>query len=140
MKKKQQIIADLKNLNKVSKVLLNEYSHKRCVAFFGDLGAGKTSLIKNMCTLLEVKDDVSSPTFSLVNEYHTQGRNRVYHFDFYRIKSIDEAYDMGAEEYFESEHYCFIEWPEMIDGLLPKDCLEVHIKLINDKREYTIID
>jgi len=140
MSEAQRLIADLENIGKVSNLLLKAYSQKRCIAFFGDLGAGKTSLIKNMCTLLKVKDDVSSPTFSLVNEYHTHKNSRVYHFDFYRINSLEEAYDIGAEEYFESGHYCFIEWPEKIKDLLPEDCLEVHIKLINDKREYTIID
>lgn len=140
MSEKKSILADIEGIGGVSRLLLEEYSHKKCIAFFGELGAGKTTLIKNMCTLLEVKDDVSSPTFALVNEYHTHDEKHVYHFDFYRIKSIEEAYDLGADEYFDSGQYCFIEWPEMIDDLLPKDCLEVHIKLINDKREYTIID
>ena len=140
MSQKQQIIADLNGIEAVSQQLLSDLPKRKCIAFFGDLGAGKTSLIKNMCTLLKVKDDVSSPTFSLVNEYHTQDGNRVYHFDFYRIKSIEEVYDIGIEEYFDSDHYCFIEWPEMIQEILPEECLEVHIQPISDKREYTIID
>jgi tRNA threonylcarbamoyladenosine biosynthesis protein TsaE len=86
--------------------------------FNGEIGAGKTTLIKSICKNLGVIDDVSSPTFSLVNEYKTKNGEIIYHFDFYRIKSINEAYDIGIEEYFESGNICLIEWPNMIDEIL----------------------
>src|SRR5690606_36136420 len=94
--------------------------------FYGPMGAGKTTLIKAICGQLEVTDATASPTFSIVNEYTTP-RGPVYHFDFYRIKSEQEAFDLGYEEYFYSGNYCFVEWPEKIAGLLPPDAVSVRI-------------
>lgn len=98
----------------------------RVFAFYGEMGAGKTTFIRALCDVMGVKDVVNSPTFSIVNEYLTSGSS-VYHFDFYRIKSIQEAWDMGHEEYFYSGAYCFIEWPEKIENLLPEDSLAISI-------------
>ena len=97
------------------------------------MGAGKTTLIKSICQQLKVKDEISSPTFSLVNEYHTADGNKVFHFDFYRIKSIEEVYDMGYEDYFYSNQICLIEWPEKIEEILEdEDLYEISIEILND--------
>lgn len=98
--------------------ILKQAGSNKIFLFYGDMGAGKTTLIKSLCAELGVNDEVTSPTFSIVNEYEGTG-GPVYHFDFYRLKSQDEALDMGYEEYFFSENYCFIEWPEKIAGLIP---------------------
>ncbi len=102
---------------------------ERIFVFKGPMGAGKTTLIKAFCDVLEVVDGVTSPTFSLVNEYSRDGGGSVYHFDFYRIKKIEEVYDIGYEEYFYSNEYCFIEWPEMIRELLPESYVYVNIEV-----------
>ena len=95
--------------------------------FSGEMGAGKTTLIKAVCEALGVKGTMSSPTFSIVNEYDREGGGTVYHFDFYRLKNEQEAYDLGAEEYFDSGKYCFIEWPEKIPSLVPRQHVEIKI-------------
>src|SRR5690606_2552398 len=104
---------------------------KRVFLFFAEMGAGKTTLIKAICSELGVSESTSSPTFSIVNEYASD-YGPVYHFDFCRLKSEQEAYDMGYEEYFYSGHYCFVEWPEKIDGILPEDAARVHISVAED--------
>jgi tRNA threonylcarbamoyladenosine biosynthesis protein TsaE len=98
--------------------------------FRGEMGAGKTTLIKAICDQLHVTDAMSSPTFSIVNEYQTIEGEPIYHFDFYRIKSQDEAREIGVEEYFYSGHYCFIEWPELVADLLPAERVEISINLV----------
>jgi tRNA threonylcarbamoyladenosine biosynthesis protein TsaE len=103
----------------------------RIFLFYGDMGAGKTTLIKSLCECLETTETVTSPTFSIVNEYTGSG-NKIYHFDFYRLKTQTEALDMGYEEYFYSDAYCFIEWPEKIPGLLPEHYISVEIKVTGD--------
>ncbi len=103
--------------------------------FDGEMGAGKTTLIKSICKNLGVFDEVSSPTFSIVNEYKTVDGITVYHFDFYRIKSIEEAYDMGVEDYFSSGNICLIEWPEKIKEILENEIVfQIFINLKNKKR------
>lgn len=102
--------------------------------FKGEMGVGKTTLIKAICDQLHVRDTMSSPTFSIVNEYQTTEGEPIYHFDFYRIKSLDEARDIGAEEYFFSGHYCFIEWPEFVADLLPDNRVEISINLVSGNR------
>lgn len=97
------------------------------VAFYGKMGAGKTTLIKELCKQLGVVDVVNSPTFSLVNEYRTENGDSIYHFDFYRINKLGEVYDFGYEEYFYSGNLCLIEWPELIETLLPEDTLKLRI-------------
>jgi len=138
MIQENQIIADLNNLEKVSRFLLDNFSSYKIITFHGDLGSGKTTLIKNICKLLNVKDEVSSPTFSLVNEYHTVEGSKLFHFDFYRIKDEMEALDMGVEEYFDSGEYCLIEWPERIESFLPEERLEVFIEIHEEQRNYNI--
>lgn len=106
------------NISAVSAQIIDLAKDYKIWTFNGEIGAGKTTLIKSICKNLGVIDDVSSPTFSLVNEYKTKNGEIIYHFDFYRIKSINEAYDIGIEEYFESGNICLIEWPNMIDEIL----------------------
>ena len=101
----------------------------RVFAFYGKMGAGKTTFIKAVCEQLGVEDVITSPTFAIVNEYTSEtSGDTIYHFDFYRIKKLDEVYDMGYEEYFYSGSLCFIEWPELIESLLPEDATKVTIK------------
>ncbi len=108
-------------------------------AFYGKMGVGKTTFIKAICEELGVNDVVTSPTFAIVNEYEVNSTastavHLIYHFDFYRIKKVEEAYDMGYEDYFYSGHLCFIEWPELIEDLLPKDAVRVDIEELHDGR------
>ncbi|MDR0660314.1 MAG: tRNA (adenosine(37)-N6)-threonylcarbamoyltransferase complex ATPase subunit type 1 TsaE [Prevotellaceae bacterium] len=98
------------------------------IAFYGKMGVGKTTLIKELCRKLGVTDVVNSPTFSLVNEYHTESEATIYHFDFYRINKLEEVYDFGYEEYFYSGNLCLIEWPELIETLLPDNTLRLQIE------------
>ena len=103
----------------------------RIFLFYGGMGAGKTTLIKALCEALGVKDNISSPTFSIVNEY-IYPMGKIYHFDFYRLKKQEEALDIGCEEYFYSGNYCFIEWPEKIPDLLPEHFIKVEITALPD--------
>jgi tRNA threonylcarbamoyladenosine biosynthesis protein TsaE len=96
-------------------------------AFYGKMGAGKTTFIKAVCQALGVKDTITSPTFAIVNEYRADGGRSIFHFDYYRIKKLEEVYDMGYEEYFYGGSLCFIEWPELIEELLPLDVAKVYI-------------
>ena len=96
-------------------------------AFYGEMGAGKTTFIKAICEELGVEDVITSPTFAIVNEYSLADGDCIYHFDFYRIKKLEEVYDMGFEDYFYSGALCFIEWPELIEEVLPEDAVKVNI-------------
>ena len=109
-------------------------------AFFGPMGAGKTTFIKAVCNALEVTDDVNSPTFTIVNEYRAGKGFPVYHFDFYRINKISEAYDIGIDEYFGAEGLCLIEWPEKIEEILPEDCFNVTVSVNEDGTRNITID
>jgi len=120
-------------LERTAKDLLAEFKNKRVFIFSGTLGSGKTTFIKYICKVLGVNAGISSPTFSLVNEYECADKSVVYHFDFYRIKDTREAYDIGYEEYFYSGNYCFIEWPEKIEGLVPPDAVEIKIEVKNNE-------
>jgi len=122
-------INNLTELPLVAKALIEAFGTKKVIAFNGEMGAGKTTLIKTICEQLGVKQTISSPTFSIVNEYLSSSGKKIYHFDFYRINTINEAYDMGYEEYFYSDAYCFIEWPDKIAELLPEDVLRVSISV-----------
>lgn len=108
--------------------MLDAFSEERFFAFFGKMGVGKTTLIKELCAVLGVKDNVCSPTFAIVNEYSDRDDEPVYHFDFYRLKSVAEAYDIGYEEYFYSGCYCFTEWTEKVEELLPEHYVRVEIE------------
>ncbi|WP_121245318.1 tRNA (adenosine(37)-N6)-threonylcarbamoyltransferase complex ATPase subunit type 1 TsaE [Mucilaginibacter phyllosphaerae] len=126
------------DLPKTAAEILKFAQDTRIFLFYGDMGAGKTTLIKSMSEALGVTDAVTSPTFSIVNEYEGS-YGPVYHFDFYRLKDQSEAMDMGYEEYFYSGNYCFIEWPEKIADLLPDSYTGVHIKVINaHSRQITV--
>jgi len=124
----QTQLSDLSALQKSARLLLNEFPDERIFAFYGAMGAGKTTFIKAICHELGSNDYVTSPTFALINEYSTSEGSVIYHFDFYRIKKLEEAFDLGYEDYIYSGNYCFIEWPEMIEQLLPEGIVEVRIK------------
>ena len=121
-------ITDIGQLPEVARKLLEEFRDDRFFAFFGKMGVGKTTLIKEICAALGVEDNVCSPTFAIVNEYSDREGEPVYHFDFYRLKSVAEAYDIGYEEYFYSGCYCFTEWTEKIEELLPERYVRVEIE------------
>ena len=104
----------------------------KTLLFYGQMGVGKTTLIKEICKVLKVQDSISSPTFSLVNEYQTSNQNKVFHFDFYRITNEEEALDMGIEEYFYNNDWCLIEWPKNIENLLPLEAVEIHLTILDD--------
>ncbi len=110
----------------IAQEILKVCSSNRIFAFFGQLGSGKTTLIRDFCKILGVDMGVSSPTFTIINEYEGHS-GKIYHFDFYRLRSEVEAYELGCEEYFESECYCFIEWPERIPSLFPKDAVRISV-------------
>ena len=112
---------NLDQLNSVSEQIIAYASPHKKFAFYGEMGVGKTTLIKALSLHLGVTDVVSSPTFSIVNEYITQKKEKIYHFDFYRIKNEGEAFDLGYEEYFFSSAFCFVEWPEKIPNLIEDD-------------------
>jgi tRNA threonylcarbamoyladenosine biosynthesis protein TsaE len=126
------------DLSKTANQILNYAGNSRIFLFYGDMGAGKTTLIKSLCEKLGVDDSVTSPTFSIVNEYKGAD-GPVYHFDFYRLKDQNEALDMGYEEYFYSGNYCFIEWPEKIASLIPDSFTGVRIHVLDaNSRQITV--
>ena len=128
MNSKEFHINSVEALTEVSEYLISLRDEADIIAFYGAMGAGKTTLIKNLCHRMGVTDEVNSPTFAIVNEYVTEEGESVYHFDFYRIKKIEEAYDIGFENYFDSGNLCLIEWPEMIEPLLPEKYIRVEIQ------------
>jgi len=126
-------VNSLTELSSAAKALFNFSGEEKVFIFEGEMGAGKTTFIKAICKELGVEDVVSSPTFSLVNEYEAAG-STVYHFDFYRIKDIREAYDIGYEEYFYSGDICLIEWPERVAEILPERYIKVEIKVLSPEK------
>ncbi|MES2590764.1 MAG: tRNA (adenosine(37)-N6)-threonylcarbamoyltransferase complex ATPase subunit type 1 TsaE [Bacteroidota bacterium] len=132
------VINSLQELPAAAKELLRLSQGKKSFAFYAPMGTGKTTFIKTICEELGVKATISSPTFSIVNEYLSGKGEKIYHFDFYRIKSIDEAYDLGYEDYFYTKAYCFIEWPERIEELLPEDYVKVTMAVTGEQRILTI--
>jgi tRNA threonylcarbamoyladenosine biosynthesis protein TsaE len=120
------------DLQEVARQIVARFENKRVFALYGAMGSGKTTLIKSLCHQLGVRDNVVSPTFSLINEYRNAEGEPVFHFDFYRIKTVSEAFDMGYEEYFYSGHYCFVEWPEKIEQLLPMGFVYINIQIMDD--------
>ena len=152
-------LKNLSELSDVAKEILDFAKGKKIFCLYGELGAGKTTLIKELCKQLGVTDKGSSPTFALVNEYHTPSQPSpkgkelhaqsypplgeiregvLYHLDLYRLKSESEIYDIGYEDYLYSGNYCFIEWPEKMERLLPKDCVRVRMEVKNDERIITV--
>ena len=120
-------ISSLSEINKVAEKFIAAHPADRLFAFYGKMGSGKTTFIKALCETLQVTDYVTSPTFALINVYETEQSSEIYHFDFYRIKSLNELFDLGYEEYFFSDKYCFVEWPELIEPLLPPNTVKVTI-------------
>ncbi len=122
-------ISSLDNIHKAARQFIAAMEDNTVFAFYGKMGAGKTTFIKAVCEELGVTDVINSPTFAIVNEYRSDTTGElIYHFDFYRIKKLDEVYDMGYEDYFYSGALCFIEWPELIEELLPGDAVTVRIE------------
>ena len=132
------IARSVENLFSVAESIISEFGNERIIAFEGKMGAGKTTLIKAFCQVLGVEDVVSSPTFSLVNVYNDKDGRNVFHFDFYRIKKLEEVYDIGYEEYFYSGDYCLIEWPEMVRQIMPESYVLVTIEI--DDSENRVIN
>ena len=124
-------VQSLSELPAAAKTIIEYAANNRIFLFYGDMGAGKTTFIKALCTALGTTDSVTSPTFAIVNEYRT-ATDKIYHFDFYRLKNQTEALDMGYEEYFYAGAYCFIEWPEKIPDLLPANYMSINIKVLDD--------
>ena len=126
-------IQDLEHINEAAQAFVNQIGNHTVFAFYGKMGAGKTTFIKAVCEDLGVNDVITSPTFAIVNEYSLTSHlspltsDSVYHFDFYRIKKLEEVYDMGFEDYFYSGALCLIEWPELIEEVLPEDAVKVSI-------------
>ena len=119
-------IKDLEHIREAARTFVDAMGDQHVFAFYGSMGAGKTTFIKAICEELGVEDVVTSPTFAIVNE--DEGEWPIYHFDFYRIKKLEEVYDMGYEDYFYGNGLCFIEWPEMMEELLPEGSVKVQIK------------
>ena len=121
-------IQDIEHIREAAREFIEHIGEHRVFAFYGSMGAGKTTFVKAVCEVLGVEDVITSPTFAIVNEYTiSQQPTAIYHFDFYRIKKLEEVYDMGYEDYFYSGSLCFIEWPELIEELLPDDAVKVSI-------------
>ena len=120
-------IQNLDTIREAAREFIQQMGESRVFAFYGSMGAGKTTFIKAICEQLGVEDVITSPTFAIINEYSLPEGDSLFHFDFYRIKKLEEVYDMGYEEYFYSGNYCFIEWPELIEPLLPDDAVRVTI-------------
>jgi len=121
-------------LKQAAEYIIQQYSSDSIFIFKGVMGAGKTTFIKQICKALGVISETSSPTFSLINEYETNSGEVVYHFDFYRLESEEEAYDYGYEEYFYSGNKCFIEWSEKIPGLIPDKFITIEIEVDGNER------
>ena len=121
-------ISKLEDINEAAKLFISAIGKDNVFAFYGKMGAGKTTFIKAICEELGVEDVITSPTFAIVNEYTDGKGSPIYHFDFYRIKKLDEVYDMGYADYFDSGNLCFLEWPELIEDLLPENVVKVTIE------------
>lgn len=121
---------EIKNINEIAnaaKQFVAQMGDNKVFAFYGGMGVGKTTFIKAVCEIMGVSETITSPTFAIVNEYQSGQSEPIYHFDFYRINKLEEAYDFGYEDYFYSGNICFIEWPELVEPILPIDAVEVSI-------------
>jgi tRNA threonylcarbamoyladenosine biosynthesis protein TsaE len=132
------LIKDKKYLPAAARKILEHTSGQKLLAFYGSMGAGKTTIVKAICKVLGAGDIVTSPTFTMVNEYLTNKNEIIYHIDFYRIKKVEEVFDFGIEEYFSSGSYCFMEWPELIGGILPPETVKIRITI--GEKDQRIID
>ena len=139
MKKFKKNIGEIDRLPELAREILQFTGTKRVFAFHGEMGSGKTTIIKQLCRELGSHDNFSSPSYSIVNEYLVEpGEEKIYHIDLYRLKTLDEALTIGIEDYISGRNYCFIEWPELIEQLLPEDVVNVSIKHEADMREISI--
>ena len=120
-------VENIDHIREAAREFIQHIGDHRVFAFYGKMGAGKTTFVKAICEELGVDDVITSPTFAIVNEYTSGEGDSIFHFDFYRIKKIEEVYDMGYEDYFYSGSLCFIEWPELIEDILPDDAIRVNI-------------
>ena len=121
-------INSLDTIHEAAKEFIKGMGDGKVFAFYGKMGAGKTTFIKALCEVLGVKDVITSPTFAIINEYTDGNDNPIYHFDFYRIKKLEEVYDMGYEDYFYSGSLCLLEWPELVEDVLPENVIKVTIE------------
>lgn len=121
-------INSLDTIHEAAKNFIKGMGDGKVFAFYGKMGAGKTTFIKALCEVLGVKDVITSPTFAIINEYTDGNNNPIYHFDFYRIKKLEEVYDMGYEDYFYSGNLCLLEWPELVEDVLPENVIKVTIE------------
>ena len=121
-------IKSLDTIHEAAKECVKEMGEGKVFAFYGKMGAGKTTFIKALCEVLGVEDVITSPTFAIINEYTDGKGDPIYHFDFYRIKKLEEVYDMGYEDYFYSGNLCLLEWPELIEDILPENVIKVTIE------------
>mgnify|MGYP003089434427 FL=1 len=121
-------INSLDTIHEAAKEFIKGMGDGKVFAFYGKMGAGKTTFIKALCEVLGVKDVITSPTFAIINEYTDGNDNPIYHFDFYRIKKLEEVYDMGYEDYFYSGNLCLLEWPELVEDVLPENVIKVTIE------------
>jgi tRNA threonylcarbamoyladenosine biosynthesis protein TsaE len=133
------LIKSKRNLPNAAKKILKYSGDSKIFAFYGSMGAGKTTIIKAVCKLLGVTDIISSPSFTLVNEYRTSGGESIYHIDFYRIRKQEEVFDFGVEEYLTGDSYCFMEWPELIEEILPPGTVTVRVTVDDDEQRSVII-
>ena len=134
------LLNNLSDIDAVAQKFVDNMGNRNIFAFYGEMGAGKTTFIKALCKILGVAETITSPTFAIVNEYNKEDGDPIYHFDFYRIKNIGEAYDFGYEDYFYSGHLCFIEWPELVEPLLPESVVKVQIVVMDNGKRSIIID
>jgi tRNA threonylcarbamoyladenosine biosynthesis protein TsaE len=132
------LVKDKKNLPAAARKILEHTSGQKLLAFYGSMGAGKTTIIKEICKVLGAGDIVTSPTFTMVNEYLTDKNESIFHIDFYRIKKVEEVFDFGIEEYFSSGSFCFMEWPELIGSILPPEAVKIRITI--GEKDQRIID
>ncbi len=128
------VVNCISELNEISQSIINRIGDKDIICFYGEMGVGKTTLIKVLCEKLGVKDNVSSPTFSIVNEYILSEDQSIFHFDFYRMEKEEEAFDMGYEDYFYNGDLCLIEWPEKVKSIIPEDIMRIDITKNKDQR------
>jgi tRNA threonylcarbamoyladenosine biosynthesis protein TsaE len=133
-------IRSLGEISDAAQKFISSIGDKKVFVFYGNMGAGKTTFIKAICKELGVKDIINSPTFAIVNEYSTSTGKSIFHFDFYRINKIEEAYDFGYEDYFYSGNLCFVEWPEKVKEIIPTDAVEIYIHVKNNEEREIIFN
>lgn len=133
-------IQSIETIDDAARQFIKVMGERKIFAFYGAMGAGKTTFIKAICEALGVKDVINSPTFSIVNEYLDGKGNSIFHFDFYRLKREEEAYDIGFDDYVYSGCVCLMEWPELVENLLPEETVKVHIQEGEDGKRFVSFD